>query len=72
LNYYERKYGGFVNYTAIKMINTDTENRPAIISAVEEILETGQLWVHYDNEDYYIPELIADLKTLQQLNAISN
>lgn len=50
------------------MININTENSAAIISAAQEIMDTtGQLWVTLGDEEYYIPELIEQLKKLQRL-----
>lgn len=48
------------------MITTiDIEKSAAIILAAEEIIDTtGQLWVTLGDDEYYMPELIRELKEL--------
>ena len=47
------------------MKNINTENGMTIMLVAQEILETtGQLWITLGDEEYYIPELIVQLKTL--------
>ena len=50
------------------MIELNTENSPAIILAAQEMLDNGQLWISIAGEDFYIPELILQLKNLEQNN----
>lgn len=49
------------------MKNINTDNADAVISAAQEILESGQLWIELDGEQCYIPELITNLQTLINL-----
>jgi len=51
-------------YYVRKMIKLNLENSAAIISAAQEIMDTGQLWVSLDGEEIYIPELIQQLQSL--------
>jgi hypothetical protein len=44
----------------------DTENSANIIMVVQEIMDAGQLWISIDGDEYYIPELIAQIKELQE------
>ena len=50
------------------MIKLNTENSAAIISAAQEIMDTGQLWVTLGDDEYYIPELIEQLQSLIELD----
>lgn len=50
------------------MIKLNVENSAAIMLAAQEIMDTGQLWVTLGDDEYYIPELIEELKSLTQSN----
>ena len=50
------------------MIKLNVENSAAIMFAAQEIMDTGQLWVTLGDDEYYIPELIEELKSLTQSN----
>ena len=54
------------------MIKLNTENSAAIISAAQEIMDTGQLWVTLGDDEYYIPELIEQLQSLIELDNNKN
>lgn len=41
------------------------ENSNAVLLAAQEIMELGELWVTIGDEEFYIPELIAQLKHLE-------
>lgn len=56
-------------YYVMKMIKLNIQNSAAIILAAQEIMDTtGQLWVTLGDDEYYIPELIEQLKSLDELN----
>jgi hypothetical protein len=50
------------------MIKLNTENSAAVMLAAQEIMDTGQLWVTLGDDEYYIPELIEELKTFEEDN----
>jgi len=52
-----------------EMIKLNAENSVAIISAAQEIMDNGQLWVAVDGEEVYIPELIEQLQSILDLDA---
>lgn len=54
-------------YYVKKMIKLNSENSAAIMLAAQEIMDTGQLWVTLGDDEYYIPELIEQLKTLEEV-----
>lgn len=52
------------------MIKLNLENSAAIISAAQEIMDNGQLWVSLDGEEVYIPELIEQMQSLIESDEI--
>lgn len=55
------------------MINLNEENSTAVILAAQEIIDTtGQLWVTLGDDEYYIPELIAQLIQLLNHNTLND
>ena len=52
-------------------MNTLMENANTIIAVAEELLQDGQIWVNIDGEMIYIPELIEQIRTLQDHNTLN-
>ena len=48
------------------MFKLNAENSAVVISTVEELISTGQLWVTIDGEDFYMPDLLEELLDLDE------
>ena len=47
------------------MENVNVKNCDNVIEAANELLESGVLWISLAGEDFYVPDVIADIRKLK-------
>jgi hypothetical protein len=53
-------------------MDINTENSLAVMSVIKEIMDDGSLWVSFYGETFYIPELLEQLKKLDEHDTLNS